>query len=144
MTESAQPIPPAPDGSLHQQAGKFALVGVASTLLHLGLFALLHVLGLPAQGANLAALILATLFNTSANRRWTFGVKGSANAAKHHAQGLAIFVLTWAVTAGGLALLDVLVPDASVVLSTAALGFATAVSTVVRFVAMRFWMFRST
>ena len=73
---------------LRQQLGRFATVGVASTVLHLGLFAVLNARFASAQLANLAALLAATVVNTALNRRWTFEVRGggAAAAARHQAQ----------------------------------------------------------
>ena len=58
------------------QVWRFAVVGLASTALHLGLFAWLAAALPSAQTANLLALLVATVANTAANRRWTFGVRG--------------------------------------------------------------------
>jgi putative flippase GtrA len=124
-----------------RQLRRFAAVGVASTAVHLGLFARLTAATGSAQLANATALLLATLFNTALNRRWTFGVQGSG-AVRHQAQGLAVFGLTWLMTVGALGLLHLATPDPATALATAVVAVATAASTVVRFVAMRSWMFR--
>ena len=58
-------------------------------------------------------------------------------------QGLAIFALTWLLTAGALAGLHVLVSAPSTALATLAVALAAGASTGLRFVAMRSWMFRS-
>jgi putative flippase GtrA len=123
-----------------RQLRRFATVGLASTALHLGLFAALTALE-SSQLANAIALLLATLFNTAVNRRWTFGVHG-AGAARHQAQGLAVFGLTWLMTAGALGLLHLLTADPATAVETAVVAVATAASTAARFVAMRSWMFR--
>jgi putative flippase GtrA len=124
------------------QLVRFAGVGVVSTALHLGLFALLRLGVESAQVANLAALAVATMANTAMNRRWTFGVRGRERAARQQAQGLAVFALTLLMTSGALGLLGVWAPGAPTWLETGVLAGATAVSTVVRFVAMRRWIFR--
>jgi putative flippase GtrA len=123
------------------QVSRFAAVGVLSTIVHLGLFALLSPRLGSAQSANLTALLLATLLNTALNRRWTFGVRG-AGAARHQLQGLAVFAVTWLMTAGALALLHVADQSPATWLQTLVVAVATAASTVVRFVAMRSWIFR--
>ena len=46
---------------------------------------------LGAQAANLIALLLTAIGNTAANRRFTFGVGGRGNAARHHVEGLIVF-----------------------------------------------------
>ncbi|GAA4712704.1 bifunctional glycosyltransferase family 2/GtrA family protein [Pedococcus ginsenosidimutans] len=125
-----------------QQLQRFAVVGVVSTVVHLGLFAALRSGGTAAQSANLVALLVATVANTALNRRWTFGVQGRG-AFRHQAQGLALFGVTWLLTAGGLGLLHLLVTSPPTVLQTTVVAAATALSTAVRFVAMRTWMFRA-
>ena len=124
-----------------QQLQRFAVVGVVSTVIHLGLFAGLRSGGAAAQAANLSALLVATVANTALNRRWTFGVQGSG-AVRHQAQGLALFGVTWLLTAGGLGLLHLLAASPPTVVQTAVVAAATALSTALRFVAMRTWMFR--
>ena len=129
-----------PGSATWQQLRRFAAVGVASTVVHLGLFAALAAASVTSQAANATALLLATLFNTAANRRWTFGTRG-AGAARHQAQGLGLFGLTWLMTAGSLGLLHAITPAPATAVATAVVAVATAASTVVRFVAMRAWMF---
>ncbi|WP_295701921.1 GtrA family protein [Lapillicoccus sp.] len=124
------------------QLARFATIGVASTVVNLGLFALLHA-PLGTQPANVAALLVATVLNTAANRRWTFGVRGADGIARHHLQSLTIFAVTWAFSSGALALLAVWTPHASTTLAVLTVAAANVVSTAVRFVAMRTWIFRS-
>lgn len=126
-------------GTWHQLT-RFAAVGVASTVLHLGLFAALVPAVGSTQAANLVALLVATVANTALNRRWTFGVQG-AGAVRHHLQGLSIFALTWLLTAGALAMLHAVVAAPSTTVATVVVASATAASTALRFVAMRSWMF---
>jgi putative flippase GtrA len=130
-----------PGSNTWRQLRRFAVVGVASTVAHLGLFATLTAVSVSSQAANASALLLATLFNTAANRRWTFERQGPG-AARHQAQGLAVFGVTWLMTAGALGLLHAATPAPATAAQTAVVALATAASTVVRFVAMRSWMFR--
>lgn len=127
----------------HQTGGqviRFALVGGFTTVLHLGGFALLHALGLlGSQGANLTALVIATVVNTALNRRWTFGVRSKEGALLHQLQGFAILLLTWALTAGSLAVLSGVWPAAPTGVQTVALFAATVIATVTKFVVMRRW-----
>jgi putative flippase GtrA len=121
---------------------RFGVVGVASTLLHLGLFAgLATVVGLGSQTANVTALLLATIANTWANRRWTFGIRGSEGSLRHQAQGLLVFAVTWAMTSGALGLVQAAWPGAPVTVETIVIGVANVVATVAKFVAMRSWIF---
>ena len=119
---------------------RFAVVGVLSTVVHLGLFAVLAAATVGAQVANLVALLLATAANTATNRRWTFGVTGRG-AARHQVQGYALFGITWLFTAPGLWAVAALAPGSTTAVRTAAVAVMTAVAAGARFVAMRAWMF---
>ena len=128
-------------GHLRTHILRFATVGATTTVLHLGLFALLS-LAVASQLANLLALVLATVVNTYLNRVWTFGRRaGAGSVAREQVQGMLVFLLTWVATAAGLAALQAAWPDAGTVIQVLAIGACTAVSTVVRFVAMRYWIF---
>ncbi len=121
---------------------RFALVGGASTVLHLALFAGFRSAGMAsAQTANALALVLATLANTAANRRWTFGVS-SGSQMRHQAQGFVLLGVSWVVTAGALAIVHALVPHPGTLVETAALAVATVLGAVVRYLLMRGWVFR--
>jgi putative flippase GtrA len=127
---------------MSRQVIRFAVVGGASTVLHLALFAGLRSAGMPsAQTANLLALVVATLANTAANRRWTFGVR-SGGHWRHQAQGFVLLGVSWVVTAGALALVHRLVAHPATLVETAALGGATVLGAVVRYLLMRIWVFR--
>ncbi|WP_344064560.1 GtrA family protein [Nostocoides vanveenii] len=120
---------------------RFAVVGVASTVAHLGLFALLRESGLlGAQAANLAALLLATLLNTALNRWWTFGVRGGGHL-RNHLQGMALLGLNLALTSAGLWLLHTVIGTHATGAETVTIAAANAVATILRFVAMRRWMY---
>ena len=128
-------------GQLRTHILRFAAVGATTTVLHLGLYAALR-LTLSGQVANLLALLVATVVNTYLNRVWTFGrAAGVGNPAREQVQAMFVFLLTWACTAGGLAALAAVWPDASTLVQVGALALATTASTVVRFVAMRYWIF---
>ncbi|WP_286175871.1 GtrA family protein [Arthrobacter sp. NEB 688] len=128
-------------GSVPRELLVFAVIGVASTVLHLGGFVVLRsVLGMP-QAANAVALLVAAVANTWANRRWTFGVRGRAGAARHQLQGLLVLALTLAMTSGGLALLARVAPGAPTWLETGVVAATTLVATAVKYLAMRWWVF---
>ncbi|MBB5832115.1 bifunctional glycosyltransferase family 2/GtrA family protein [Brachybacterium aquaticum] len=119
---------------------RFALVGVLSTVLHLGGFALLSATGLlGSQVANLVALMIATVLNTTMNRSWTFGIRSRRLAWLHQLQGLVILGLTWALSAGALAGLEAAHPDAPVSVQTVVLGGAMVIATLVKFAVMKGW-----
>jgi putative flippase GtrA len=127
-------------GRLGTQTVLFAGVGIASTLAYAVLFLLLRHL-MPALAANATALLLTTLANTAANRRFTFGVRGRAEAVRHHVQALIVFGVGLALTSASLALLDRFAPDASRFVEVVVLTCANLFVTVMRFVAMRVWIF---
>lgn len=131
---------PEPDRSLLHNLIRFAIVGVGSTLL----FALLF-LGfrgfLPAQAANVTALLLATFANTAVNRRFTFGVVGPAGRWRSQLQGYVVLGIALAITAGCLALLHAFVPAAPPTVELVVLTAANLLATLVRFLLFRSWIF---
>ena len=153
MSGTVEPAPSAPGagpliglgagGALPGQAARFAVVGVLSTVLHFGLFTLLDLWWQNAQVANITALTLATVANTAANRAWTFGVTGRAGMARHQVQGFVLFLVTWGATAAGLAVLHHFRPGAGTLENLGALALSTGVAMVIRFLAMRHWIFRA-
>lgn len=136
--------PAAPPALLGRQVVRFAAVGAASTVLHLSLFALIHQGLSSSQISNLAALLLATVANTAANRTWTFAVVGRRAMLRQHLQGMSVLAITWAASAGALWCLPLLVPRPSTLLLTCAVAASMAFSTVIRFSAMRWWIFART
>src|SRR3954464_6964757 len=135
------PVPGVPPGMVAQLL-RFAVIGVLSTLAYALLFLLLHP-ALGAQAANFTALLLTAIANTAANRRITFGIRGSTGAAVHHAQGLVVFGLGLALTSGALAVLHAVAPGASRATELLLLVAANAVATLLRFALFRGWVFRS-
>ena len=131
-------LPGVPAGMIGQLV-RFGAVGVASTLAYLALFVLLRG-QTGAQVANLVALLVTAVANTAANRRLTFRVIGSGHA-RDQAQGLAVFGLGLALTSGSLAVLHALAPSPARAVEIAVLVTANLMATVLRFVAMRVWMF---
>jgi putative flippase GtrA len=134
------PMPGVPTG-LPGQLVRFAAIGVASTLAYALLFLLLREPA-GAYAANLLALVVTAVGNTAANRRLTFGVRGPAGAATHQLQGLIVFGLGLALTSGALAALHTWAPTASHTVELLVLIVANALSTLLRFVAYRSWIFR--
>ena len=126
---------------LPRQLVRFAAIGVASTVAHLALFALLRTVT-EAIVANVAALLITTIANTAANRSLTFGIRGRDGAARHQLQGLIVFWLGLGLTTGALALLGYALHDASRGIELAVIVVANAVATMVRFVLFRSWVFR--
>jgi putative flippase GtrA len=129
-----------PRASFAGQALRFGLVGVASTLAYLALFLLLRQF-VAAVPANAFALLATALANTAANRRFTFEVEGRAGAVRHHAHGLALFGAGLALSSGALAALHAANPAPPRLLEVGVLVAANLVTTALRFVAMRWWVF---
>jgi putative flippase GtrA len=133
--------PPGVPRGLAGQAIRFAVIGVASTLAYLLLFLVLRgVMG--AQPANLIALLVTAVANTAVNRRVTFDVRGSRDAGKHQCQGLIVFGIGLALTSGALSLLA-MTGTPSRLLELGVLILANLLATVVRFVLLRAWVFRT-
>jgi len=133
--------PPSPP-SFIGQVMRFAIVGVLSTAAYGVLYLLLsRVLG--GQAANFAALLLTAVANTWANRRFTFGVRGRPGMVRHQFQGLIVFGIAWALTSGSLAVLHAGVPGASARFELIVLTAANLFATLVRFVLLRLWVFRT-
>ena len=127
-------------GHLRSQVGIFVVVGLASTLAYALLYLLLRPVTSP-FGANLTALLVTAVLNTAANRRFTFGVRGRAGAARHQAGGLVVLALGLGATTAALALLHA-AADPSASLEVLVLTGANLLVTLARFVALRWWVFR--
>ncbi|MGY3378846.1 glycosyltransferase involved in cell wall biosynthesis [Arthrobacter sp. TE12231] len=127
--------------SFFGQVLRFGLVGAASTIA----FALLYlVLQAPfgAQQANFLALLLTAVGNTAANRRFTFGISGPARLFTQQFQGLMVFLLSWSITSSSLAILHAVNIDATPSQELLVLTGANVLSTLLRFVLLRVWVFR--
>jgi putative flippase GtrA len=126
-------------GRLAPQLAVFLVVGALSTLAYAVLYVAFRELSSP-WWANFWALLTTALLNTAANRRFTFGVRGPEHALRHQVQGLTVFGVGLGVTTGALWLLHATAspgPFAEVVTLTV----ANLVVTVLRFVALRTWVF---
>ena len=130
-----------PRPTLLAQVVRFMIVGVICTLAYAALFLLLRP-SVGAQPANVLSLLVTTVLNTGLNRRVTFGLRGGERLARHHGQGLVVFGLCWALTAGSLAVLHAWDPAASHGVELAVLTIANLVATAARFALLRSWVFR--
>lgn len=133
-------IEPEADRTLLGEIVRFALVGITSTALFAALF-LLFRMGVGPVSANIAALLLATVANTAANRRFTFGLRSRAGAVRHQLQGFVVLGIALAITSGALIVLHALVPDTSRGLELVVLTAANLLATIIRFLLMRSWVF---
>jgi putative flippase GtrA len=128
------------EGRTGSQLVSFAGIGVASTAAYAVLFLLLRQLW-PAQTANVVALLLTAVANTAANRRLTFDVRG-AGVLRHQLQGLLVFGLGLGLTSGSLVALHALASAPHPVAEVVVLTGANLLVTVLRFSAMKWWIFR--
>ena len=126
-------------GRLGLQLAMFAVVGLGSTVAYAVLYLLLRG-PLSAFAANVVALLLTALANTAANRRLTFGVRGRAGAVRHQLRGVVVLAIGLGVTSGSLWLLQA-TGSTSHTAEVVVLTVANLVVTVLRFVAMRGWVF---
>lgn len=139
LSASAQ-VPGVPAGLVGQLL-RFSLVGVASTMAYLVLYAVLRG-GTGAQLANLIALLITAVANTAVNRRMTFGVRGNLGAVRHQLQGLLVFAIGLGLTSGSLAVLTAISQHPPRLVELSVLVLANLGATVVRFLLLRAWVFR--
>ena len=123
------------------QAARFIVVGAASTAAFVLLYLLFRGV-MTAQAANAASLLVTAIANTAVNRRFTFGIRGRAHAARHQLRGLIAFGVGLAVTSGALAALHAATAHPGRAAEVAVLIVANLVATVVRFMLYRGWVFR--
>jgi glycosyltransferase involved in cell wall biosynthesis/putative flippase GtrA len=126
-------------GMVHQLA-VFGAIGAVSTLAYLLIFSALSA-PLGSQAANFLALSITAVGNTAANRRFTFGIRGKADRARHHGEGLIVFGMALLITSGSLASVHTLVNPAPHWLELGVLVAANLAATVLRFILLRTWVF---
>ena len=118
----------------------FATVGAVFTAAYAGLYVLLHG-PLGAFWANVVALVLSTVTDTAANRRFTFGVRGRRAMVRHQAQGLILLVVGLVVTSAALWFLHLADPSSGRLTEVLVLGLANLLVGLGRFTAFRLWVF---
>jgi putative flippase GtrA len=143
----AAPTPVHPDAivasrrtRLLWQILSFATIGVASTALHACIYLLLRQWW-GAVAANLVALSVATLANTEANRRFTFNVRD--RVLRRHGRAVFLFAMYYLLTTGSVWLLGRVAADPPPVLEAAVIFGASLTATVLRFILLRSWVFRT-
>src|SRR5215467_550633 len=132
---------PSGPAEVASQAARFIVVGAASTVAFVLLYLLFRGV-MTAQAANAISLLLTAVANTAVNRRFTFGIRGRAHAARHQLRGLIAFGVGLAVTSGALAALHAATAHPGRAAEVAVLVVANLVATVVRFTLYRGWVFR--
>jgi putative flippase GtrA len=125
---------------MRRQLPSFAVIGVISTIAQLLLYALLRFF-MPVVTANVVSYFLAAIGNIAANRRFTFGVRGSRRAVRHQLEGGVAFLVGLAVSSAGLAIVHGAAPGASRLTEVAALFGFNLFAAVIRFVLLRAWVF---
>jgi putative flippase GtrA len=126
-------------GRLGMQVGIFLVIGALSTAAYAVAYLALRTPMGPLW-ANFTALLVTAVANTAANRRFTFGVRGPRDAVRHQVQGLLLFGAGLAATTGSLAVLHAS-GSTNRALEVTVLSVANLAVTVLRFVAMRLWVF---
>jgi len=121
------------------QLTRFAVVGGFGTAVTAVLY-LLARLVLGPISANLVALLLSTAVSTEVNRRFTFA-GASAHRWRVYVQDIGTVVFYAGYGTGVLLLVDELVPDATVLLETAAVTAASVLGGLLRFVILKAWVF---
>jgi putative flippase GtrA len=129
-----------PKTALAARVLRFCAVGVLSTLAYLLLYLVLRH-AMPAQLANLLALLVTAVGNTALNRRVTFGVRGGQNRTKHQLRGLVTFAIGWSLTASSLWLLHTATAVPARGLEIFVLTVANLAATLVRFSLFQSWVF---
>ncbi|HEY3000900.1 MAG TPA: bifunctional glycosyltransferase family 2/GtrA family protein [Kribbellaceae bacterium] len=134
--------PPLPERQvgLAERALRFAVVGVLSTVAFAVLYLLLRQV-MPAQAANLLALVSTAIGNTAMNRRFTYGLRGRDRLGRHQLRGLASFFVGWSLTASSLWLLHAVVAAPGRGVEITVLTLANLVATLVRFSLFQTWVF---
>ncbi|MEA2444183.1 MAG: hypothetical protein QOJ12_1475 [Thermoleophilales bacterium] len=119
---------------------RFMGIGVLSTLAYALIY--LGLRGPLGPGvANAVALAVTAVANTAANRLVTFGVRGRTGLLPQTAMGVAVYVLTLAMTSGALLVLHGIDANPARAVEVAVLVPASAAATVTRYVALRSWVF---
>ena len=121
------------------QAISFAVIGLLSTLATVALYALGREWWSPLE-ANLVALTVTTVFNTEANRRFTF-IGAGRSLVRVHTQAALVFVGYYALTSLALLAVSSLVAQPSRALEVGVLLGASVLGTVGRFLLLRGWVF---
>jgi putative flippase GtrA/glycosyltransferase involved in cell wall biosynthesis len=129
-----------PRTALAARVLRFCAIGVLSTAAYALLYLVLRQ-GMPAQAANLLALLVTAVGNTALNRRVTFGVTGVENRWRHQLRGLVTFAIGWSLTASSLWLLHTAVASPHQAVEVTVLTIANLAATVVRFSLFQAWVF---
>src|SRR5205807_6299313 len=87
--------------------------------------------------SNTIALLVTAVANTAANRRLTFGVRGSHGLLRDHAGGLIAFGVAFVLTNAAVVGMHLMSRDPAVPLEIAVLTLVNVIATAVRFMIFR-------
>jgi putative flippase GtrA len=116
---------------------RFGVIGVASTVITTLLYVLFRHYWSPGW-ANLAALAVTLIFNTEANRRWTFNRRPRKPRTGQHARAGALFILNYAIST---AVVTTTAPHASRTGEALTLALTYVLLAALRFIALDRWVF---
>jgi putative flippase GtrA len=133
-----QPITRQSLGELISSLSRYAIVGTTTTALYAGLYVLAEEL-MPLLAANLVAMVLSTIVSTEWHRSWTF--HSDRRGVRTQLQAGLVTTVTYAMTSGALLALEKWSPDAGELATVAVIVAATTVAGLVRYVALRVWVF---
>jgi putative flippase GtrA len=129
------------DTSAGAQLVRFASIGAVSTVVFAVLFALLSG-PLGVFVADVVALGVCAIANTAANRRLTFALRGRIDRGRHYATALTVALIPLFMTLSMLGFLGA-VGWGSLPIELVTLTATNGVAALVRFTALRRWVFRS-
>lgn len=125
--------------SAQARIARFMAIGWATTGLNWALFLIVRT-ALSATWATLIALVVSTLINTAAQRRYTFESAHDAKTARRdHIMSISVFGGAWLLSIWAIALLHSFVPDASSVAELVVAQLCTLCGSGVRFALLQAW-----
>jgi putative flippase GtrA len=136
-TTSHAPASGSAPAEISRRLPSYAVVGATCTVAYLVLFWALSVM-LPSLAANTVAMLTTAIANTAANRRFTFGVTGSAGAVRDHLGGLIAFLIGLGISTLSLAVLP---SGSSATAELIAVILANGLASAIRFALLQGWVF---
>lgn len=129
------------DGTLAQLT-RFAVVGLLSSALYAAVFVTFGSLG--SLAANLIGMVASTLLANELHRRLTFHASAAVSWVRAQLRGGGLAVVGLLATSYALLTLQAAVPDVSLLIQVLMIGAVTGGIGLVRFVALRAWVFTTT
>jgi putative flippase GtrA len=119
---------------------KFSIVGGLSALIFAVVYVVLRAMWPPA-GANLVGLLTAVVFNTEANRLWTFD-RARVPRIRMHLKGAALILVAYLFTTGAVLGLQAVHPHPDRLTEAAVVVVASGAMVILRFVGLDRWAIR--